>query len=175
MWGSGIGDVTNTLKIGGIRTVGVDINPMALQAGRELFKYSGGSSCVLSQAEVLPFGDNTFDAVFSKDLLEHLPDEEALGLAFSEMERVCKGNRMVHKITVLEDKDWIDADKSHRIKWSVEQWKEWFLFKGWKTIAPTTRNIWVRRGLSVKKEGAMRGYFLLEKDFNLENLGVEFG
>lgn len=160
--GSCIGNVGNALKFGGISTVGVDVNLAALQAGRKRSKYNLGSSCILAQAENLPFGDNTFDVVFSQDMMEHLPDETALGLAFTQMERVCKGDKMVQKITVLEDKNWIHADESHFIKWSAEEWKEWFLFKGWKTVAPTTRSYLVRRGLMLGWE-TMHGYFLLEK------------
>lgn len=160
--GSCIGNVGNALRFGGIRTVGVDINLAALQAGKSLSKYDLGSDCILAQAEDLPFGNNTFDAVFSQDLMEHLPDEKALGLAFAEMERVCRGNSMVHKITVLEDADWIDADESHFIKWSAAEWKEWFLSRGWSTVAPTTRSYPIRRGFRISQE-RINGYFLLEK------------
>ncbi len=159
--GSCIGNVGNALKFGGIRTVGVDVNLSALQAGRKFSKYNSRSSCILAQAEYLPFEDNTFDAVFSQDFMEHLPSKKALSLAFAGMERVCKGGKMVQKITVLEDTNWIDADESHFIKWSAREWKEWFLSRGWETIAPTTRSYPIRRGLKFGQE-TMHGYFLLE-------------
>lgn len=160
--GSCIGDTGYALRWGGITTVGVDINKDALITEKEIFSRTQTQS-VQGDASMLPFIDNSFDAVISQDLLEHLPNEQAAEQAFSEMVRVCKGNKMLHKITVLEDTDWIHADESHRIKWAADQWRSWFEERGWSAIKPTTRKFLIIKNHLPSLE-KMHGYFLLERD-----------
>lgn len=157
--GAGMGNLGNALKIGGIETIGIDINLAALKAGREVFSLNNQ---INSAADKLPIKDSIFDAVVSQDLFEHLPDTTEAERVFTEMERVCKGNKMLHKITVLEDVDWIDCDDSHMIKWHSSQWKEWFQGKNWEVVASTVKRfpVWSRHKVGL---GKMYGYFLLQR------------
>jgi len=84
--------------------------------------------------------------------------------ALEEMNRVLNGRRMLHKITVLEDKHWIHSDPSHIIKESSQWWKQWFENQGWSIMTPTTRQypIWSRKKADFFK---MHGYFLIERKF----------
>ena len=131
-----------------------------MKTNKKLF--GNDSFSALATAEMLPFANGRFDAVVSQDLFEHLESENSADEAFDEMVRVCKGHKMLHKITVIEDKEWIDADESHRIKWYASQWRNWFEERGWHVSAQTTKKfpIWNRRKIGLMK---MHGYFLLER------------
>lgn len=163
--GCEMGQLGHLLKLGGVKMTGIDINIDALREGRRLFGVEKNNFTLQAQASCLPFEDNAFDAVMSEDLLEHLEGENAARASFKEMERVCGGPRMLHKVTVLEDHDWIDADPSHRIKWTATEWTEWFRDLGWKVTLPTDRTY-----PAVNKKGVhfynMHGYFLIERDLN---------
>lgn len=159
--GCNIGSLGHFLQYGGVLMVGIDINYAALRHGRGLYD----SQVNFTQAEAcqLPFPDNTFDALVSEDLLEHLNSPEETLMAFQEMTRVCKGSRMVQKVTVLEDSKWIHADPSHRVKQSVEWWKNLFSNHGWQTISPTTKTYAVTPSRNGFTRHQMHGYFLLER------------
>lgn len=153
------GNLGEALKLGGVHTVGIDINMAALTAGQSLF---GPNSQTQAEACMLPFADGAFSSVVSSDLLEHLPSPAYAEKALWEMARVNGGRFMLHKITVLEDREWINDDDSHRIKWKAQAWKSWFAKRGWQTIAPTTRHfpVWNRKKIGF---GVMHGYFLLSR------------
>lgn len=157
-----LGQLGSSFRLGGVTTVGIDLNRAALIQGLRIYG-SKKNSFIEANAVTLPFKDGVFDAITSQDLLEHAPNELMALRMFLEMERVLKGRRMVHKITVTEDVEWIDADSSHALKWSATRWKNWFEDKGWKVIAPTDRKLLpvpTRRGIV---QGTMHGYFLIEK------------
>lgn len=159
--GSNIGTLGNYLRNIGVRTYGVDINHDALKEGKLRHGNKGTvSSCAFSWG--LPFSDSTFDYVVSFDVLEHLPDEERLRETLDEMSRVLKGNQMVHKITVLEDPD-IDRDLTHRLKWPVKKWIEFFESNGWRVMTDTTMNILSFNRREGFHQDKYFGYFLLKK------------
>ncbi|MFZ0634949.1 MAG: methyltransferase domain-containing protein [Candidatus Acidiferrales bacterium] len=81
----------------GCRLVGLDINESGVRNANRLALERGlASQARFEQCDVsksLPFGDNTFDAVFSNDVLCHLPGRPAV---FAEIFRVLKpGGRML--------------------------------------------------------------------------------
>ncbi len=164
--GSCIGTMGNNLKYGGVTTVGIDINQAALEVGRTIFGQSRKNVGIRTDSDCLPFLDKSFKTVVSEDLFEHLSGMEFANRTFQEMVRVCAGDKMVHKITVLEDRDWIDDDPTHTLKLSAKDWQEWFEMNGWKVISDTTRKFPVRRGLFIGS-GEMHGYYLVERQHSL--------
>jgi len=162
--GCGTGQLGHWLRYAGIQTAGLDINPAAIKGGRARFGPEKQNLMLVADAQAgFPFSDKTFEAVVSSDIFEHFQDEERALRALGEMARVLKdGGRMLHKITVIEDGKDMDNDATHRIKWPVSLWENWFKENGWRTAAPTTRNRWYfcRRILGHRP---IHGYFLLEK------------
>ncbi|MGI5826255.1 MAG: class I SAM-dependent methyltransferase [Patescibacteria group bacterium] len=153
--GSCLGDLGHYLKFLGVKTAGIDLNKYAIKKGREMFGNECKNISFVGNAKNLPFSDKSFAAVVSQDLLEHLPSEGHANQALREMERVLRGGRMYHKITVLEDPH-IHADFTHSLKWPSVQWERWFTQNGYKIIGPTTRRIPMRNGISY-------GHFLIER------------
>jgi len=157
-----LGRLGSSFRLGGVTAVGIDLNRAALIQGLKIYG-SKKNSFIEANAIALPFKKGAFDGVTSQDLLEHAPNEQLALRIFSEMERVLKGRRMVHKITVTEDVEWIDADPSHTLKWPADKWNKWFQQNGWKVVAPTDRKlppVPTRRGIV---QNTMHGYFLIEK------------
>lgn len=78
--GCGVGNLFE--KIPGKRIVGLDLS-------REMLRYAATRSdrLVLGNSQELPFKDDSFDLVFCRSLLHHLPQPE---LAVREMHRVLK-------------------------------------------------------------------------------------
>lgn len=163
--GSGIGQLEHFLdRHFGYEVFCLDINPYALQTGQNILE---NNSSVVADAISLPLSDNSADFVLSYDFMEHLPDESVAHTAFSEMERVVKNGRgiqMLHKITVKEEKEAMNADDTHHIKWFANKWRQWFKERGWETREPICHRIpiWSRNKIgSYKVEGA----FYLAKSF----------
>lgn len=161
--GSCTGDLGHWFKFAGVRTTGVDINLAALKIAIEHWGKEARNHHLQANALNLPFAVRSFDSVVSQDVLEHMHSEKEAATMFTEMAWVNNGPMMLHKVTVLEDKDWIDADETHHLKRSAGWWQNWFMEQGWSTVADTTKKylVWNRRSLI--GIGKMHGYFLLEK------------
>lgn len=145
--GSCIGTMGHFFKYAGITTYGVDLNPAAVVAGRELYGNERHNQGLVGDALALPLGAGRFDAVVSQDILEHIVNPVQ---ALREMERVLKPGRglMFHKITVKEDKAHIDDDDSHVTKWSTEEWVSFFESCGWNAIQNPTRKFPIASNIS---------------------------
>jgi len=66
--------------------VGVDVSPMAIQTAKSKYKKSNLDFCV-GDGIKLPFNDNSFDAITSFQVIEHLVDYENY---FKEIKRVLR-------------------------------------------------------------------------------------
>jgi len=155
--GCNIGTEGHYLRMAGIRAFGADVNFAALKVGQEIYGAEKRNSRVQAVGTGLPFADASIDYVISQDIFEHFQGEEEARRVFQEMVRVCKGNRMMHKITVLEDKEWIEGDSSHRIKEPARWWARFFRSQGWRlTRPPEHKSLLARRTLRY-------GYFVVEK------------
>jgi cyclopropane fatty-acyl-phospholipid synthase-like methyltransferase len=156
--GSCVGTLGHYLKYGGVQTYGLDLNGSAILAGKELFGNETKNSSVVADGGKIPFPSGVFDAVVSQDVFEHLNDSSHAQLALLEMTRVLKPtkNLMFHKITVLEDIDHIHADESHRLKWTSQEWVNFFESNGWDVIDNPTRHFPVASKISY-------GNFLLQR------------
>ncbi|MHC5191610.1 MAG: class I SAM-dependent methyltransferase [Planctomycetota bacterium] len=82
--GCGTGNLAAHLQAQGVSMVAADISETAIEHAR---KTHPGIEFQTHPAEELPYDDNTFDAVMSFDVLEHLPDVDR---HLSEVWRVLK-------------------------------------------------------------------------------------
>lgn len=156
--GACTGSLMNKLNwLGDYQMYGIDLNEAAIEAGK--FANSDLNLSVAS-AEILPFARGSFDAVISQDLLEHIHPQN-LSQVLKEFRRVGRGGRMVHKVTVLEDTDWIDADETHQTKETAMWWVRLFNKNGYRVLSNPTKAYLDRwKFLPVTK--LMYGYFVLE-------------
>ena len=96
--GSGIGGVDALLveRHGALEVVGVDVEEQLVDASRAYIDGRGLSDRISFELVVpgpLPFPDASFDAIFSKDAMVHIPDKAAL---YAEVLRVLKpGGRFI--------------------------------------------------------------------------------
>jgi len=96
--GCGLGgiDLLLVTEHGAGHVVGIDVNPDVIELARELAERKGLSHAVSFAASTpgpLAFPDNSFDVVFSKDAMVHVPDKRAF---YAEIRRVLKpGGRLM--------------------------------------------------------------------------------
>lgn len=81
--GSGLGgiDVLLAAKHGATAVVGIDVEPQLVESARDLVARKGLAGRITFQLVApggLPFADDSFDLVFSKDAMLHIPDKPAL-------------------------------------------------------------------------------------------------
>ena len=168
--GCNIGTLGHMFKHTGVNTIGVDLNLAAILTGKQRYgverknlslskNFSLGTNfSLVGDGRSLPFTQHTFDAVVSQDVLEHLPDEQDAKQMLDEMAQMLKPgkDKMFHKITVREEKDNMDADKSHFIKWPAARWVDFFEANGWQVLGPTIRHFPLRKNNSY-------GNFLIQR------------
>lgn len=70
--GCGVGAYTHALQEAGARALGVDVEEARVAEARER---ASGACFAVASVERLPFGDGTFDVVFSHEVLEHVEDD----------------------------------------------------------------------------------------------------
>jgi SAM-dependent methyltransferase len=86
--GCGDGQLTHRIAANGATVIGVDTSPEMVAAAREL-----GIVAMEANAELLPFSDSAFDAVFSNAALHWVRDQDAM---LAQVRRVLKpGGRFV--------------------------------------------------------------------------------
>ncbi len=87
--GSGTGQCIDGLfsRYRKARVVALDIAPPMLKRARQRGRWLRRPQCICADAERLPFGDNSFDLVFSNLMLQWCVDLDA---AFSELQRVLR-------------------------------------------------------------------------------------
>jgi len=107
----------------GVRLVGLDINPQAVQAGRER---SGLDLRVGDQAALAAFGDGEFDLVFTVSVLDHIP---AVADVCRELVRVAARNALFLEVRLpVEGKVVRHFDHRHATVYpSTEASYSWFL------------------------------------------------
>jgi len=109
--------IVKKLEDRGIRAVGVDVS-------LHCWHTRVTDSFVLYDVTKVPwpFGDKEFDLCFSKDFMEHLP-EDKLPVIIKEMARVCK--RALHGIT-FSDHPFAKDDPTHKTLKPKEWWIQLF-------------------------------------------------
>jgi len=149
--GCGIAQTIGVLRRLGIKAYGVDFNLSSLE---NRIAWCPKGSVIVTDCLKLPFSNDFFDAVISKDLFEHQPTLGNAELLLKECERVLKkGKKMVHRVTTTEMQPWIDLDATHYLKRSDDWWEIFFKNFWWERVRTP---FWSPFG----KEG----YFLLRKN-----------
>ena len=86
--GCGMGTDLLQFSRGGARCVGIDLTPRSIEITQHRFKlYGADGSFMISDGEHLPFGNDSFDVVYSNGVLHHTPDTER---AIREVHRVLR-------------------------------------------------------------------------------------
>jgi ubiquinone/menaquinone biosynthesis C-methylase UbiE len=85
--GAGIGPYVKRLAETGRDTLGIELDPTIVEAGRQL-----GRNLMVGSALSLPFADGAFETVMLIESLEHFDDPEA---AIAEARRVCSRNVVI--------------------------------------------------------------------------------
>ncbi len=86
--GCGMGTDLLQFARGGAKVTGVDLTPRSIEISRHHLKlYGQNGEFAISDAENLPFADESFDVVYSNGVLHHTPDTAA---AVREVHRVLK-------------------------------------------------------------------------------------
>ncbi len=94
---------------------GVDLSPRALQSAN--FP-SNGTSLLAASAEKLPFPDQFFDCVAMFDVLEHVPEPNAVLL---EIRRLLRGGGLFHLFLPLEKQPFTIYALLHRMGWRAKE------------------------------------------------------
>ena len=119
-FGCGIGGIDRLLvtDYGALRVLGLDVVDSLIQRARsdaEKYQLSEQLEFKQMESEVLDFEDESFDVVFSKDAIIHLPDKQTI---VNEFYRVLRRNG------VLVGSDWLGSDATH----TSERVREWLDF-----------------------------------------------
>ena len=86
--GCGMGTDLLQFARGGAHVTGVDLTPRSIQISRQHFDlYDARGDFAISDAERLPFADESFDVVYSNGVLHHTPDTAG---AVREVHRVLR-------------------------------------------------------------------------------------
>jgi SAM-dependent methyltransferase len=113
--GTGGPDIVIGKALNPSRIVGVDIEPYLVEKGLENISSAGLGNLIniqLIEVGSLPFADQTFDVVFSKDALIHVADKSAL---YTEVLRVLKPGG------VFAASDWLRSANAD----SLDGYNEW--------------------------------------------------
>lgn len=116
--GCGMGTDTLVFAREGFNVTGIDLTPAHLALAEKLFKlYDVTGTFIESNAEGLPFTENTFGSVYSFGVLHHTPDTEK---AIKEIYRV------------LEPQGRAVIMLYH--KWSLNNFAHWISRKGFENV-----------------------------------------
>src|ERR1041385_4976262 len=86
--GCGMGTDLLQFARGGARCTGIDLTPRSVEITRHRFRlYGAHGRFMISDREHLPFGDGSFDVVYSNGVLHHTPDTAG---AIAEVHRVLR-------------------------------------------------------------------------------------
>jgi len=126
--GCGRGDFLLTFHDMGLRCAGVDVEGRS----NELLPGLDVRQCDVSK-ELLPFGDDTFDVVYHKSLIEHLYSPENL---MEETYRVLKPGG----VTIILTPDWVSQmkvfyeDFTHCRPYDVTSLRDLLTIKGFSSV-----------------------------------------
>jgi SAM-dependent methyltransferase len=113
--GCGLGGPSIVLarEMGVARIIAIDVEPSLVQQGNEYAEHAGLTSKIefrLVEPGPLPFAQDSFDVVFSKDALIHIPDKQAI---YREILRVLRQGG------VFLASDWLGGENTN----TAPEWK----------------------------------------------------
>ena len=117
--GCGDGVLTYFLAKKGAITAGIDLSEIAIEFAKSKLK-KFNIDFKVGSAYTLPYNDNSFDAVVSSDVIEHLEDVNSYLL---ELKRVTKKGGGIIISTPIRYTA-IPLDNEHVVEWFTEEFKE---------------------------------------------------
>jgi phosphoethanolamine N-methyltransferase len=153
--GCGTGAITLSLvkDHGAARSVGIDVESVVCEKARARADKAGAAKQVEIVEVVpgpLPFADESFDLVFSKDSIIHIQDKEALA---REVYRVLKPGGIFAASDWLSSHDdpptpemqlYLDLEGLGFTMASAERWEKALNEAGFADVATKNRNPWYR-------------------------------
>lgn len=118
----GLGETTRLIasSFDGSVITGLDRDSSLIEAAKSIHAPEGSNiDFITGDAEHLPFADNSFDFVFSRYLLMHVPDPMAI---LKEMKRVCKPGGIVF----AQEPD-INSGNTYPESWAYDKLRDYFL------------------------------------------------
>lgn len=142
--GCGLGHLVGQLETN-FQTFGMDINPWALQKAA---KVATQTVMACSSAEQLPYANNSFHAIISKHVVEHLPHPE---MAVQEISRMLKPGGILILATPnlgsllkpLKGERWIGyQDPTHISLRKPEEWESMVRIAGMEIVKEFADGFW---------------------------------
>lgn len=136
-FGCGPGFLLEQLKKHTLVSVGVDVSEYSRKVCRDK-----GLICTEE-----PEYDIHYDIVYALDVLEHL-DEDDLSNFFEQI----TADTIVYKLPVTEITDGryvldcAEADETHKIRWTHEDWRDFFAYYGYVCLDVKLTNIYASEG-----------------------------
>ena len=184
--GSGGIDIALARNHGAGYVTGIDVEDTVLARARALIAQAGLSDrigCVKVAPGPLPFPPDTFDIVFSKDSIVHIPDKQSL---MAEVFRVLKpGGRFVASDWLIgrdgppspEMAEYIAAEGLDFGMASPARYRDAMKAAGFDQIEVISRNVWYRSAARAELE-RLKGPVgdaaakTVGRDFVDENIGI---
>ena len=121
--GCGTGFSSYLLMKTGFRVIGMDISPLFLSEGIEKYGNQKELRFYVGDASKMPFPNQSFDAVCSYDLLEHVADVKTI---LTEMGRIVKREGIIIIVTANH------LDPIQHLKAAIK-WRKKDIYKPWET------------------------------------------
>jgi cyclopropane fatty-acyl-phospholipid synthase-like methyltransferase len=149
--GCGAGFLTHALRTTGFDALGVDVSPAAIEHSVD------PAHCrLVNTTASLDYHDNEFDAIVSREVLEHIPPDE-IDSCIKEWDRVGTGT-MVHFVAVQERGKSATDDPTHMNIQPEKWWHDKFRHFGYTIVRRPNKMNFSLRGPA--------GYFIAEKSKN---------
>ena len=141
------------------RGVGADISDLMVKTARENCKYDGKKFVVQSDAENLPFKNNSFNKIVSTEVIEHILHPIAL---LEEIERVSRDDTVI--VITIPNETCINWIKNILFALGIQK----LLFR--KSYRPSKRmeDEWHLHTFDVKKfKELVKGKFVIERTISI--------
>jgi len=104
--GCGFGQLVDSLRKRGFDSVGVDLLPACIEAGKQRFPQS---DLRVAKSESLEFPDKSFDTVVLKDTIHHVYEEDDVAAFLADVRRVARKRLIIldpNPTAILSRRSW---------------------------------------------------------------------